>query len=248
MNTVTIEDILQHNLLHAVFQPIIASAELDIVGYEGLIRGPAGSTLESPGALFAAARASGRQLELEKRCLRTMWTRFAKLGLPGKLFINVSAAMLLDPAAQHRALIAELADLPFDSRRIVIEVTEEQSVADFRRLRRIARHLRRRGFSLAIDDLGAGYASLRMWLELQPGCVKVDIVFIRGVDRDPIRQAFLRTICALARACGSRVIAEGIETAAEWACVRALGVDYGQGFYLARPSARPPRSLQCQVA
>ncbi len=235
-----LDDILRGGRLAAVFQPIAASRDLDIVGYEGLIRGPAGSPLEMPAALFAAARAAGRQAELERACLRTVWSRFAALALPGRLFANTSAATLLAP----RALIGELAGLGIDGSRVAIELTEEQAVGDFARLRRVARRLGRHGFTLAIDDLGAGFASLRLWLELRPAWVKIDMVFVRGIDRDPVRQAFLAAIRDIARACGTQVIAEGIETAAELAKVRELGIDHVQGYYLARPACVPPRSLR----
>ncbi|TFW09951.1 EAL domain-containing protein [Oxalobacteraceae bacterium OM1] len=234
MKTADLNDVLHHDQLDAVFQPIVAADELTVVGYEGLIRGPAGSTLESPGQLFAAARASNRQLELETRCVRTVLARFSALRLPGKLFLNVSAATLLAPAAQHRALIDELHRHDVDSRRIVIELTEDQAIYDFRRLRRMARFLRRQGFSLAIDDLGAGYASLRLWLELRPNFVKIDIAFVRGSERDAVKQAFLGAIRDIAHASGSLVVAEGIETAAEMAVVQRLGIDCGQGYHIDR--------------
>jgi EAL domain-containing protein (putative c-di-GMP-specific phosphodiesterase class I) len=239
MKTAFLDDVLHHDLLEAVFQPIVATDSMEIVGFEGLIRGPANSTLESPLELFAAACASGRQLELEQRCVQTVWTRFLGLRLPGKLFLNVSAAMLLAPKSRQKSLLNRLAELRFDARRVVIEITEEQAVSDFRRLRRRGRLLSRHGCALAIDDLGAGFASLRLWLELQPAFVKIDILFVRGVDRDPIKQAFLRSIRDVALACGTRVIAEGIETAPELACVREIGIDCGQGFHIGRPSAHP---------
>ena len=239
MTNDSLDDILRNGRLHAVFQPIAASRDLDIVGYEGLIRGPAGSPLETPAALFAAARAAGRQAELERACLRTVWSRFAALALPGRLFVNTSAATLLAPRAFRDAL----AGLGVEGSRVAIELTEEQAVGDHARLRRVARRLGRHGFTLAIDDLGAGFASLRLWLELRPAWVKIDMVFVRGIDRDPVRQAFLAAIRDIARACGTQVIAEGIETAGELAKVRELGIDHVQGYYLARPAGVPPRAL-----
>lgn len=244
MMNASLEDILRNGQLQAVFQPIVASASLEIVGYEGLIRGPAGSALESPAALFGAACAEGRGHELELACLRTVWSRFASLRLPGRLFANTSAAMLLAPRHERRRLAGELAGLRIRGGSVAIEITEEQAVSDYARLCRVARQLGRHGFVLAIDDLGAGFASLRLWLELRPAYVKIDMVFVRDVDRDPVKRAFLRAIRDIARACGTRVIAEGIETAAELDTVRALGIDLAQGYHLARPSGTPPRSLR----
>jgi EAL domain-containing protein (putative c-di-GMP-specific phosphodiesterase class I) len=169
MNTL-LDTILRGNQLRTVFQPIVATADLAVTGYEALIRGPAGSCAESPAALFALARTTGRQRELETACLRTIWRDFRALGLPGKLFVNVSAGMLLPPDGPGQELEQILAVLDIEPQRVVIEITEEQAVTDYARLRKVADRLTTLGYELAIDDLGAGFASLRLWLELQPTC------------------------------------------------------------------------------
>jgi EAL domain-containing protein (putative c-di-GMP-specific phosphodiesterase class I) len=243
MTMTTLDDILRDGQLQAVFQPIVSTVDLDIVGYEGLIRGPSGSALESPAALFAAARAASRRIELETACLRAVCTRFASLGLPGRLFANTSAAMLLAPRAQRRDVIDTLAGLDIAGANVAIELTEEQAIGDYPHLRRVARQLGQHGFALAIDDLGAGFASLRLWLELRPAYVKIDMAFVHGVEHDPVKRAFLAAIRDIARACGTRLIAEGIETIDELEAVRELGVDYAQGYYIARPCASPPLAL-----
>lgn len=242
--TTQLDTILRNNQLRAVFQPIVATDNLAVAGYEGLIRGPAGASLESPAALFACARGAGRQLELEHACLDTIWSGFSALGLPGKLFVNVSAGMLLAPGAPETGLEDILAGLGIEPGRVVIEITEEQAVCDYPRLHAVARRLAMLGYELAIDDLGAGFASLRLWLELLPACVKLDNAFVRGIDGDPLKRCFLDAIQQLARCAGARVIAEGVETAAELATLRRLGIAHAQGYYIARPSATPPRSVQ----
>jgi EAL domain-containing protein (putative c-di-GMP-specific phosphodiesterase class I) len=244
MTTAFLDDVLHHDMLRAVFQPIVATEWRDIVGYEGLVRGPVGTTLESPAALFEAARTQGRLFELERQCLRTVWASFVHLDLPGMLFLNVSPAMLMAPAWRQRVVLRDLADLDFDGRRAIVEITEEQAIGDFRRLRRLARLLGGHGCRLAIDDLGAGYASLRLWLELRPAFVKIDIAFVHGVEQDPVRQAFLCAVRDIARACHTRVIAEGIETQEELDCVRALGIDHAQGYHIGRPAARPALDVE----
>lgn len=243
MNT-SFDAVLGEGRLHAVFQPIAVTADLAIAGYEGLIRGPAGTALASPAALFACAHARGRRRELEHACLRVVWPRFRALGLPGKLFLNVGAGMLSTPGA-GRELAYLLADIGAAPSRVVLEVTEDQAVADYGQLRRAAGDLAALGYELAIDDLGAGFASLRLWLELQPACVKLDHAFVRGVDADPLRRSFLDLVQQLARRAGARLIAEGVETAGELEVLRALGIDHAQGYFIARPSARPPRVLPC---
>jgi EAL domain-containing protein (putative c-di-GMP-specific phosphodiesterase class I) len=242
MNTL-FDTILREHQLHAVFQPIVATADLSVTGYEALIRGPAGSCLESPAALFGVARASGRQRELEAACLRTILPRFGALALPGKLFVNVSASMLLAADAPGEGLEALLDGLGVEPGRVVIEITEEQAVSDYPRLQRVAQRLMGLGYELAIDDLGAGFASLRLWLELQPACVKLDHAFVRGIDADLLKRCFLDAIQQLAQCSGARVIAEGVETAGELALLRHLGIAHAQGYHIAYPSANPPHEV-----
>jgi EAL domain-containing protein (putative c-di-GMP-specific phosphodiesterase class I) len=242
------DTLLREDRLRAVFQPIVATADLAVTAYEALIRGPAGSCIESPAALFGLARAAGRQRELEQACLRTIWTRFRALGLPGKLFVNVSAGMLLTPDGPGQALEEILAGLDIEPQRVVIEITEDQAVTDYTRLRDVAQRLTGLGYELAIDDLGAGFASLRLWLELQPACVKLDNAFVQGVDGDLLKRCFLDAIQQLADCSGARVIAEGVETAGELAQLRRLGIAHAQGYHIAYPSANPSHSVHPQPA
>lgn len=242
MNTL-FDTLLREDRLRAVFQPIVATADLQVTGYEALIRGPAGSCLESPAALFGLARSTGRQRELETACLRTIWRRFRSLGLPGKLFVNVSAGMLLAPAGPGGELEDVLAGLEMEPQRVVIEITEDEAVTDYARLRHVAQRLTAQGYELAIDDLGAGFASLRLWLELQPACVKLDNAFVQGIDADLLKRCFLDAIQQLAQCSGARVIAEGVETAGELALLRRLGIAHAQGYHIAYPSPNPPHSV-----
>lgn len=251
MNTL-FDTIMRENQLRAVFQPIVATANLEVIGYEGLIRGPAGTSLESPAALFGLARVRRRQHELEHACLRTIWSRFRALDLPGKLFANIGAGVLLAPEASGGGLEEFLAGLDVDPQRVVIEITEDQAVQDYQRLHEVADRLRTLGYELAIDDLGAGFSSLRLWLELQPACIKLDSAFVQGIGDDPLKRDFLKAIQQLAQCSDARVIAEGVETAAELEVLRHLGVAHAQGYYVALPSADPPRDLErpraCQRA
>jgi diguanylate cyclase (GGDEF)-like protein len=96
------------------------------------------------------------------------------------------------------------------------------------------------GFKIAIDDLGEGFSSLRLWSELRPEYIKVDMHFVQGVDRDPVKLQFLKSIQQIAESCGTQVIAEGVETAAELKVVKDLGIALGQGYFIAHPSPTPP--------
>jgi EAL domain-containing protein (putative c-di-GMP-specific phosphodiesterase class I) len=121
--------------------------------------------------------------------------------------------------------------------RIVLEVTEHAHVEDYDRLRQGLAPLRQRGVRLAVDDAGAGYSSLQHILHLQPDLIKLDMSLTRHIDLDPARRALASALIGFARDTGSRIIAEGVETASELATLRALGVEHAQGYFLGRPMA-----------
>jgi len=118
---------------------------------------------------------------------------------------------------------------------VVIELTEHTPTDDFQLLSNALHHYRDMGFSIALDDLGAGYSSLRLWSELRPEYVKIDRHFIDGIHRDPLKREFVGSILQIARASKAQVIAEGIELAEELAVLTEMGVDLVQGYLLGRP-------------
>ncbi|GAB4116202.1 MAG: bifunctional diguanylate cyclase/phosphodiesterase [Sideroxydans sp.] len=234
-----LREIIDRRRLNAVFQPIINLGHADFTGFEGLIRGPADSPLQMPVKLFGAAEQHGLSLEVEMLARQTVLEAFARQNLPGNLFLNVSPETLSDPAFKNGQTLAFLRELGIDPARIVIELTENQPVYDFAAMRDALLHYRAMGFRIAIDDLGEGFSSLRMWLELRPEFVKIDMSFVQGCDRDPIKSQFLKSIQHIAASCGTQVIAEGIETEAELRVVKDLGIALGQGYFIARPNATP---------
>lgn len=241
-------EIIQTRSLNALFQPIVELAHGAISGYEGLIRGPSNSPLHSPPQLFRAAALCDRSVEVEHLCRRVTLESFARLDLPGDLFLNVSPECLLNPKARYGETLNAAQQLGIDPQRVVIELTEQQPAYDYELLRDAVQHYRAMGFRIAIDDLGEGFSSLRLWSELRPEFVKIDMHFIQGCDSDPVKLQFLRSIQEIARNAGSQVIAEGIETLAELNCVRDLGIALGQGYYFARPCATPSRMLADETA
>jgi EAL domain-containing protein (putative c-di-GMP-specific phosphodiesterase class I) len=135
---------------------------------------------------------------------------------------------------QSEEFRATLNDVPAE--RIVLELTEHAPVHDYRGLETVIERLRSKGLRVAVDDAGAGFSSLRHILNLQPDVIKLDIALIRGIDRDPARQALGRALLNFAsEAYGASIVAEGIETNAELETLRDLGCPCGQGFYLGRP-------------
>src|SRR5512135_2122017 len=235
-----LREILDQRRLSALFQPIIDLDTGEFLGFEGLIRGPADSPLHSPVNLFGAAEQQGLQLELEMLSRQTVLETFAELKLPGNLFLNVSPETLTHPSFKNGQTLALLHRLGLDPERVIIEITENQPTFDFEGMRDALLHYRSMGFKIAIDDLGEGFSSLRLWSELRPEFIKIDMHFVQAVDRDPIKLQFLKSIQQIAESSGTQVIAEGVETEAELRVVKDIGIALGQGYFVARPSPTPP--------
>ncbi|WP_460142912.1 bifunctional diguanylate cyclase/phosphodiesterase [Pseudomonas sp. S3_B08] len=236
--------ILTQSGLHSLFQPIICLSERRILGYEALTRGPSNSPLHSPIALFAVARQAGRLSELEIACRQSACRRFNEQQLPGKLFLNVSPESLLEAAHQPGRTLQLLQDLGIAPSQVVIELTEQTPIDDFQLLQTALHHYRAMGFSIALDDLGAGYSSLRLWSELRPDYVKIDRHFIDGIHQDALKREFVGSILQIAKASRAQVIAEGIELPEELAVLTEMGVDLVQGYLLGRPQEHPSRDAR----
>ncbi|MDP2751029.1 MAG: GGDEF domain-containing protein, partial [Rhodocyclaceae bacterium] len=234
-----LQKIIARRDLSAVFQPIIDMKRGTIFGFEGLIRGPLDTSLHSPLHLFEAAEACDMGEEVEHLCRQITLEQFKLQNLPARLFLNVSPACLLKQGARKGETLGFIHSLGIDPSRVVIELTENQPTFEFELMREAVQHYRRMGFSIAIDDLGQGFSSLRLWSELSPEFVKIDKHFVASVENDVIKQQFLRSIQEIARKSGSSVIAEGIETSAEMQHVHGSGIALGQGYFFAHPLTHP---------
>jgi diguanylate cyclase (GGDEF)-like protein len=234
-----LEEILENQLLEAHFQPILDLGSGEVLGFEGLIRGPVDTQLRAPIELFRCATKYGQALRLERLCRQTVLETFAGLGLPRKLFLNVRPQCLALPGLGTAATGELLDRLGLSPERIVIELTENLPIFDFTSVRAALTSYRNMGFSVAIDDLGEGFASFRTWSELRPEYVKADMHFVQGIDSDPLKLQFLKSIQQIADTCRSHIIAEGVETEAELTVIRDLGVPFGQGNLIGPPLASP---------
>ena len=241
-----LDALIQHRSFDLHFQPLVAIDRAEIYGFEALTRGPANGPLHSPLVLFDAAARLGRLVELEHLIVRRAIQRFKQLGLPGQLFLNVTADTLLG-AREHAAQLAEeLATLGLTTSRVVIELTETRPVEDLAQLDDALQALREHGFRVALDDLGEGFASLRRWMEMRPDFVKIDRHFIDGIAKEPLKQQFVRSIVEMAATSGCEVVAEGLEQEPDLDVLRRLGLSICQGYLFARPSATPRSSLGAQ--
>lgn len=246
----TVSQVLARQALTPHFQPIVRLADGEVIGHESLIRGPSNSPLANPDALFRAARAEDRVVELEQACLRAGLAGWAGHALGSRLFLNLSASTLVD-LTEHltlpglRRLVETRGVAPAA---LVVELTEHERVGDVPRLIQAAEQLRAMGLRFALDDFGDGRSSLRLWAELRPEIVKIDKYFVRGVDEQAVKVQTLRGVIRLAETFGTALVAEGIETEAELRIVRDLGIEYGQGFLLGRPQAEPAARVPDAVA
>jgi len=155
-------------------------------------------------------------------------TEVGRLPGAGSLWLNLSPGTVVSPGL-HR----ELGDVAVD--RLVLEITEHARVEDYDALDAALAPLRARGLRLAVDDAGAGFASLRHILRLAPDVIKVDMTVTRGIDTDRARRALTSALVAFGSETGAEIVAEGIETQAELEALRGLGIRYGQGYLLGRP-------------
>ena len=236
-----LDHILANARLMTLLQPILNLVDGRVMGYEALSRGPSNSPLHGPQALFRVAGQHGRLAALDWACMRTALRTFARLKLPGQLFVNLSPGSLLDASFAPAAVLAALNDAGLASSQVVIEITESAPAIDYAQLRQVVAGLRTAGIEVALDDLGEGFSSLRLWSEVKPAFVKIDKHFISGIHQDPHKIQFVRSIKLLAEGAHSLVIAEGVESTSELAVLKDLGIRYAQGYLIGRPSPVPVR-------
>jgi EAL domain-containing protein (putative c-di-GMP-specific phosphodiesterase class I)/DNA-binding response OmpR family regulator len=208
-----------------VVQPIIELDTGAIVGYEALTRFADGTR---PDIRFAEAAAVGLGSEFELASVALALEVTGALPAERFLTLNASPATIIERSEEIAALLAGI------GRQIVIEVTEHVRIDDYDELRAAVRRIGE-GVSLAVDDAGAGYASLRHIIELEPGFAKLDISLVRGIDADRIRQALAAGLNYFALRTDFRLIAEGVETEAEAETLRGLGIEFAQGYHFGRP-------------
>jgi EAL domain-containing protein (putative c-di-GMP-specific phosphodiesterase class I)/GGDEF domain-containing protein len=239
--------VLEEKALATAFQPIFSFREGRIAGYEALVRGPRGSLLQTPAELFAAAIEEGLAVELNILCITQMLTAFAASGLPGSLFLNVSPRLIVQRRHDQERAARYMESVGLPAARVVIELTEDYPTVDFAQVHESLMLYRSMGFRIALDDLGEGFSSLRLWSELRPEYVKADKHFVTGISDDPVKVQFLRAIQHIAENCGSLVIAEGIENAADFKVVKDIGIACGQGWFIGRPAEHPPDDLPSEA-
>lgn len=219
-----LEAIIAEHQFVSVFQPIVEMESRRTTGYEALTR----FGDEPPSIVFARAAAIGLGVELELACLQSSLDAGASLPASSWLSLNVSPELVTTRTSLHDLVEHSARDL-------ILELTERMPITDYEGMRTSIQSLGP-SVQLAIDDAGAGYASLRHIIELRPSVVKLDIGVIRGVDADPVRQAMVAGMVHFANEIGCTLVGEGVETIDEAQTLTELGVRMGQGFLFARPA------------
>lgn len=235
-NRSRLQEIVLNNEIRTFFQPIVNMREKSIVGYEALTRGPEGTPLQSPLSLFDVAAESELVFELDRLCRRRALTFSGGLPSAVKVFINLMPSSMYDPDFQGNGFLRELDELGLRPQQIVFELTEKYAIENYSLFGEAMRNLTRLGFSIAVDDIGAGHSGLEKIANLQPDYLKFDIDLTRKIDESYVRREMVRALKTLADKMGSVVIAEGIERPAERDILLDLGITIGQGYLLGRPA------------
>jgi EAL domain-containing protein (putative c-di-GMP-specific phosphodiesterase class I) len=210
-------------------QPIVSWSGRSIFAYETLLRTDE-PTLRSPLDFFDAAERLGRAAELGRIIRQRVAAQLRETPAPAHLFVNLHPADLEDDEIYSD----DGALTPF-AKQVVLEITERAALDRIHELGSRVARLRTLGYRIAIDDLGAGYAGLTSFAQLEPEVVKVDMSLVRGIDSSPVKQKLVRSIISLCTELGIQLVAEGIETPAERDTLVALGGDLCQGYLFARP-------------
>ena len=214
------------NGLPMAFQPVFELESGDRVAVEALARFP-GQPSQPPSVWFDRAEELRLLVELELACVRSALECLGELPSGVRLSLNVSPRTAITPELAE--LIAPVGD------RIIIELTEHAPVEDYAPLKESIERLRRSGARIAVDDVGAGFASLRHVLRLAPDIVKLDLSLTREIETDSMARALAAALVTFCKRIGATVVAEGIESHAVLTLLRGLGVRQGQGYYLGCP-------------
>jgi EAL domain-containing protein (putative c-di-GMP-specific phosphodiesterase class I) len=233
----TVGDVIDARAVTTVFQPLVRLDSAEVVGFEALSRGPAGTPWEAPMALFAAARDAGRLAELDWICRASAYRTAIEGELPDgvSLFVNAEPSALSVPCPPDLAGTILAAQLRL---RVVTEMTERSIAHDPAALLAAAAACRGSGWGVALDDVGADPASLALMPFIHPDVVKLDLHLVQHPE-DGRTASVVNAVIAYAERTGAAVLAEGIETPGHLAAARSMGATLGQGWRFGHPGPLP---------
>ncbi len=240
--TASISRVVTEARLRPVYQPIVDLVSGRVIGFEGLIRPSPESGFADPASMFIAADTVGRTVELDYACLQAVVAGAQPIPQEQLLTLNISPRTVEAPQFSAETLLAMLVGNNIAPQRVVIELTERETVEDVSRLQANLVALQRAGVRIAADDVGAGNSGLRLLSQIRFDIVKIDLTLVQEGAERASSQAVLRSLRDLAGRWGASVIAEGLETVGQLRTVRELGVTAGQGYLLGRPTPNPQLS------
>jgi EAL domain-containing protein (putative c-di-GMP-specific phosphodiesterase class I) len=220
-----------------VYQPIylVGDGAPELYGFECLSRGPRGTNFESPDVLFDYVRLKRQEIVIDRACIAAALRNLPHLDNGVQISINVHASTLGRDPSFTEFLANTCRDTRVAPAHVTVEIVEHAPPWDNEAFQRALASLRQLGASIALDDVGLGQSNFKMLLDASPEFLKLDRYFVDGCSNDPKRRAVISSIEELARRFGARVIAEGVETEADLATVRGIGVSLVQGFLFSKP-------------
>jgi EAL domain-containing protein (putative c-di-GMP-specific phosphodiesterase class I) len=221
--------------VRAVFHPIVRLADGEVIGHEALTRPVGGVSFDSVEELFAFAESTDLIMDFERLCRRTAVVGAATTPALGLLFLNASARAVEDPewaAGGMDEILKKSGLAPHD---VVVEITERVAIVRHDEFQTALKTFKDRGYRVAVDDMGAGYASLQSLAAIEPDFLKFDTSLVRDIDHSSIKRSLLLSLRQLADKIKARVIAEGIEREEELRTLVDLGIELGQGYLFHRP-------------
>lgn len=231
--------LLNDQSIHTLYQPIVELDSGNVMGYEALTRGPAHSVLHSPLQLFTIAEQFGKLHTLERLAQEKAILNASLDSMQQLLFINISSQMINASELVSLRTLEALHSCGYKPNNIVFEITEQSSIEDFTMARKFLEYYRNQGYRIAIDDVGAGYSSINTIAQLYPDYIKFDRSLIQNIHQDRMKECILEAFITFTLKMNIGLIAEGIELEDELAMLAQMGVQYAQGYLLARPNQNP---------
>lgn len=239
-----LSNLLTKGGLTAHFQPILDIENNTIYGYETLARGVNDDgTLVYPDKLFKWAKDGDMLFYLDRACRESSLKTAAIKNIRAKVFINFIPTAIYDPNHCLQSTVKWANSLEFDPKNVIFEVVESENVEDIEHLKNILNFYKLKGFMIALDDVGSGYSSLNMIVQLHPDIVKIDREIIKDIDKNKANQSVFGAIVKIAKDNNIIVLAEGIETKEEFLYLKENGASLAQGYYFAKPSSEPIRKI-----
>jgi EAL domain-containing protein (putative c-di-GMP-specific phosphodiesterase class I) len=240
-----LKQIIKKRQVNMVYQPVVDVVAQRVIGFEALARMPQ-KLFPKPDRVFKVASENGSLWTLERICRKRALDDLPPLDREQLLFLNIEPDSIFDPHLRRRKFLRLVEQAGLDPRRMVLEITEHTAIRDLEAFRSTLKEVRALGFKLAMDDVGAGYAGLQAIAHLRPDYIKVDMMLVRDMHLDRIKQELIETIRRFSDSTGIVLIAEGVECLAELKSLTRAGVRCAQGYLFAKPDS-PPRMPKWQA-